>query len=63
MNYLTKNKLYKGNVEFLYAKISANMIHFFGNYSLDEHKEVLYRYLLYKEASYRRFINSIEYLN
>lgn len=63
MNYLTKNKLYKGNIEFLYAKISANMIHFFGNSSLDEHKEVLYRYLSYKEASYHRFINPIEYLN
>jgi len=63
MNYLKKNKLYKGNLEFLYAKISANMIHFFGNSSLDEHKEVLYRYLSYKETSYSRFINSMEYLS
>lgn len=63
MNYLTRNRLYKGNIEFLYAKISANMIHFFGNDSLDEHRKVLYRYLSYKEESYYRFLNSIEYLN
>ena len=63
MNYLTKNKLYKGNLEFLFAKISANMIHFFGNYSLDEHKEILYRYLSYKEESYHRFVNSFDYLS
>ena len=63
MNYLTKNKLYKGNLEFLFAKISANMIHFFGNYSLDEHKKFLYRYLSYKEESYHRFVNSFDYLS
>ncbi len=63
MNYLKLNKEYKGNVEFLYAKISANLIHFFGNTSLDEHKDVLRCYLSYKEASYNRFINSKNYVN
>jgi|GEM_PF-2326578 hypothetical protein len=40
MNYSKLNSNYKGNVEFLYAKISANLIHFFSNTSLDEHKDI-----------------------
>lgn len=63
MNYLERNRLYRGNLEFLYAKISANIIHFFGNSSLGEHREFLYRYLSFKEESYNRFVNSIDYLD
>ena len=63
MNYSKLNNNYKGNVEFLYAKISANLTHFFGNTSLEEHKDVLRCYLAYKESSYNRFINAINYVN
>ena len=63
MNYSKLNNNYNGNVEFLYAKISANLTHFFGNTSLEEHKDVLRCYLAYKESSYNRFINAINYVN
>lgn len=64
MNYLKKYKTKNtGNLQFLYAKISANLIHFFGNYSLDKHRNILYRYLSHKELIYNRFANPIQHLD
>lgn len=40
-----------GNYEYLYAKISANLIHFFGNSSLTIHKQIVNEYLKYKNQS------------
>ncbi len=48
MSYLGRIDDLAGNYEFLYAKISANLIHFFGDASLEKHKTIVRNYLKHK---------------
>jgi hypothetical protein len=38
-----------GNLQFLYAKLSANLIHFFNETSLEKHREIFLKNIVYKE--------------
>jgi|GEM_PF-693920 len=49
MNYSRRSDDFVGNHEFLYAKISANLIHFFGDTSLENHKTIVCNYLNHKQ--------------
>lgn len=58
MIYLKRDDELLGNYEFLYAKISANLIHYFGDSSLQNHTRIVNDYLKYKQQCERHLSNA-----